>query len=160
MSWQNSFHGFSYQTTGNIVLQLGGLCEVLRCLLGRGLRHHCPVYNVSCIFYLFNKCLYFSYGVAGYSLDRPPMVIKKMYIHSTTKKYILSSYSDLQALSCACYKNINKTKNGEQKFTFLVRWQAHETLRDNSKVHLQQQAKNTCQMLNWVEIILPAHLLN
>ena len=27
-------------------------------LLWRGLRHHCPVYNVSCI--LFNKCLYFS----------------------------------------------------------------------------------------------------
>ena len=33
------------------------------CLLGRGLRHHCPMYNISCI---FNKCLYFSYYVAGY----------------------------------------------------------------------------------------------
>ena len=31
---------------------LGGLCEVPRCLLWRGLRHHCPVYNVSCILYL------------------------------------------------------------------------------------------------------------
>ena len=34
------------------------LCEVPRCLLWRGLRHHCPMYNVSCIF--FHKHLYFS----------------------------------------------------------------------------------------------------
>ena len=34
------------------------LCEVPRCLLWRNLRHHCPMYNVSCIF--FNKCLYYS----------------------------------------------------------------------------------------------------
>ena len=27
------------------------LCEVPRCLLWRGLRHHCPTYNVSCILY-------------------------------------------------------------------------------------------------------------
>ena len=32
-------------------------CEVPRCPLWRGLRHHCPRYSVSCIF--FNKCLYF-----------------------------------------------------------------------------------------------------
>ena len=32
--------------------QLGELCEVPRCLLWRGLRHHCPMYNVSCILYL------------------------------------------------------------------------------------------------------------
>ena len=37
---------------------LGELCEVPRCLLWRGLRRHCSIYNVSCIF--FNKCLYFS----------------------------------------------------------------------------------------------------
>ena len=30
---------------------------------------YCPMYNVSCIF--FNKCLYFSYYMAGYLLDRP-----------------------------------------------------------------------------------------
>ena len=36
---------------------LGELCEVPRYLLWRGLRSHCPVYNVSCI--LFNTCLYF-----------------------------------------------------------------------------------------------------
>ena len=35
-----------------------GNCEVPRCLLCRGLRRHCPMYNVSCIF--FNKHLYFS----------------------------------------------------------------------------------------------------
>ena len=39
--------------------QLGELWEVPRCLLWRGLRHHCLIHNVSCIF--FNKCLYFSY---------------------------------------------------------------------------------------------------
>ena len=32
--------------------RLGELCEVPRCLLWRGLRHHCPMYNVSCILYL------------------------------------------------------------------------------------------------------------
>ena len=39
--------------------RLGELCEVPRCLLWRGLRCHCPVYNVSWIF--FHKCHYFSY---------------------------------------------------------------------------------------------------
>ena len=34
-----------------------------------GPRHHCLIYNVSYIF--FNKCLYFSYYMAGYLLDRP-----------------------------------------------------------------------------------------
>ena len=29
--------------------QLGELCEVPRCLLWRGPRRHCPMYNVSCI---------------------------------------------------------------------------------------------------------------
>ena len=37
-------------------------------LLGRGLRRHCPMYKVSCIF--FNKCLYFSYYMARYLMDR------------------------------------------------------------------------------------------
>ena len=50
---------------------LGELREVPRCLLWRGLRHHCPMYNVSCIF--FNKCLYFSYCMSRYFLDRPRM---------------------------------------------------------------------------------------
>ena len=36
---------------------LGELCEVLRCLLWKGLRCHCPMYNVFCIF--FNKCQFF-----------------------------------------------------------------------------------------------------
>ena len=36
--------------------QLGELCEVPRCLLWRGLRHHCPMYSVSCI---FNNCVFF-----------------------------------------------------------------------------------------------------
>ena len=51
---------------------LGELCEVSRCLLWRVLRCHCPLYNVSCIF--FNKCLYFSYYMAKYLLDRPCML--------------------------------------------------------------------------------------
>ena len=33
------------------------VCEVMVWLLWRGLRGHCPRYNVSCIF--FNKCLFF-----------------------------------------------------------------------------------------------------
>ena len=51
--------------------QLGEQCEKrpCLCLLWRGLKCHCPMYNVSCIF--FNKCLYFLYHIAGYFLDRP-----------------------------------------------------------------------------------------
>ena len=48
---------------------VGKLCEVPRWLLWRGLRHHCPMSNVSCIF--CNKCLYVSYCTAGYFPDRP-----------------------------------------------------------------------------------------
>ena len=50
-----------YEIHENMTEQLmviGELCEVPRCLLRRGLRHHCPVYNVSCIF--FSNYLYFS----------------------------------------------------------------------------------------------------
>ena len=47
--------------------QLGELCEVSRWLLWKGLKCHCPMYEVSCIF--FNKCLYFSYYMAGYFQD-------------------------------------------------------------------------------------------
>ena len=36
---------------------LGELCEVPLCLLCGGLMHHCPMYNVSCIFY--NKHFFF-----------------------------------------------------------------------------------------------------
>ena len=54
---------------------LGELCEVPTCLLWGGLRHHCPTYNVSCIF--FNKCLYFSCYITGYLVDRP----HHMHIH-------------------------------------------------------------------------------
>ena len=43
------------------------LREVPRCLRWRGLRCHCPMYNVSRIF--FNICLYFSYYMAGYLLN-------------------------------------------------------------------------------------------
>ena len=43
-------------TMGQLMVTGRELCEVPRCLLWRGLRCHCPVYNVSCIF--FNNCLY------------------------------------------------------------------------------------------------------
>ena len=72
VSWQNSFHSFCCPEGGNMVPQLlmmlGEMCEVPRCLLWREMKQHCPMYNVSCIF--FNKCLYFSHGMAGYLLDR------------------------------------------------------------------------------------------
>ena len=60
--------------------RLGKLCEVPRCLLWRGLRHHCPMDNVSCIF--FNKCLYFSYYMAGHLLDRPHIWCRYMCIYT------------------------------------------------------------------------------
>ena len=43
---------------------LGELCEVPRYLLWRRLRLYCLMYNGSFIF--FNKCLYFSYYMAGH----------------------------------------------------------------------------------------------
>ena len=58
------------------------MCEVPRCLLRRGLRCHCLMYNVSCIF--FNKCVYFSYYAAGYFLDRPLMCIRMSAIVNFT----------------------------------------------------------------------------
>ena len=36
-------------------MMLGELCEVPRCLLWKGLRCHCPMYNVSCILYLLQQ---------------------------------------------------------------------------------------------------------
>ena len=42
----------SQENTTGSWWQLGEQCEVLRCLLWRWLRCHCPVYNVSCILYL------------------------------------------------------------------------------------------------------------
>ena len=45
------------------------LCEVPTFIFGSVLRHHFPMYNVSCIF--FNKCLYFSHYMSWYLLDRP-----------------------------------------------------------------------------------------
>ena len=73
-----------FQTIDNIwentmgqVLAMGELCEVPRCLFERGQRHHCPMYKVSCIF--FNKCLYFSYYMAGYLLNTPHIVIFSKY---------------------------------------------------------------------------------
>ena len=71
---------------------LGELCEVPRCLLWRGLRHHCPMYNVSCIF--FSKCLHFSYYMAGYLLDRPhilcyqEILVLNIHIHKTHPKLV------------------------------------------------------------------------
>ena len=54
-------------TMGQLMVT-GRLCEVPRCLLWRGLRRHCSIYSVSCIF--FSKCVYFSYYEVGYLLDR------------------------------------------------------------------------------------------
>ena len=49
--WWDSgkYHGAAYGNWEN--------CEVPKCLLWRGLRHHCPMYNVSCIF--FNVSIFY-----------------------------------------------------------------------------------------------------
>ena len=47
-------------TTRQLMVRMGELCEVPRCLIWRGLRHHCPMYSVSCILYLLQQMsLYF-----------------------------------------------------------------------------------------------------
>ena len=63
-------------------------CEAQRCLLWGGLQCHCPVYNVlvSCI---FNTCLYFSYCMAGYLLDR-----LYTYSHAILNSWIFMAMSN------------------------------------------------------------------
>ena len=63
---ESPLKGKRFQTTDEIqenmmeqLMAIGRLCEVPRCLLWRGLRHHGPISNVSCILYLL-PCLYFS----------------------------------------------------------------------------------------------------
>ena len=67
---------------------LGELCEVPRCLLLWELSCHCPMYNVSvsCIF--FNNCLYFSYYMARYFLDRSSI----SYVRWVTQYHIVLSF--------------------------------------------------------------------
>ena len=72
--------------------QLGELCEVLRCLLGRGLRHHCPMYDDSYILYLIQQMFLFfilhcwicsrqTLYVAGH--DKPcALVIRPNQVHA------------------------------------------------------------------------------
>ena len=57
---------------------LGELFEVPRCLLWRGERHHCPMHNVSCIF--FNKYLFF-YSTWLYTLWTD-LGIPELQVHS------------------------------------------------------------------------------
>ena len=63
----------------------------------------CPVFLVSCIF--FNKCLYFSYYMAGYLLDRPCTAsnspIKKQYM-------INNSLLHMFPLKCKFSVELNK----------------------------------------------------
>ena len=69
--WLGSWWRFQQRILQNIWTAektLGELCEVPRCLLWRGLRYYCPMYDISCIF--FNKCLHFSQYKAEYLLDR------------------------------------------------------------------------------------------
>ena len=61
-----------------------------RCLLWWALWHHCPMYNVSCI---FSKCLYFSCYMPGFLLDRPhiswmisPKLLTKETHHTLLRK--------------------------------------------------------------------------
>ena len=66
---------------------LGKLCEVPRCLLWRALKHHCSMYNVSCIF--FSKCFYFSYYMAGYLVDRPYIVVNSIVTTMHGARWVL-----------------------------------------------------------------------
>ena len=86
--------------------QLGELCEVPRCLLWRGLRLHCPVYSVSCIF--SNKCLFFlSHGwiFSGQtSMDHAEMNLlidaKMVNIHGQKMYYSEASWEEGASITC------------------------------------------------------------
>ena len=81
--------------------RFGELCEVPRCPLWRGLRHHCPMYNVSYIF--FNKCLYVWYCVAGCLLDRLCNCIKSL---CCTPKVNLEFYVNYISFTLEKYKGL------------------------------------------------------
>ena len=73
--------------------QLRELCEVPRCLLWRdwGVTVLCVLYPKCLMFlvsYIFNKCLYFSYYMAGCLLDRPCMFPGKI----VTPNFMLMLY--------------------------------------------------------------------
>ena len=61
----------------------------------RGLRHHCPVYNDSCVF--FNKCLYFSFYMTWYLLDRR-LHTHTHFLHYNCKTNVHSSTVSFQIL--------------------------------------------------------------
>ena len=65
--------------------QLEELHEVLRCLLWRRLRYHCPKYNFS---WIFNKCLFFI--VHGWILSGHILFVgeSKLVLTSKNKVYI------------------------------------------------------------------------
>ena len=61
---------------------LGELCEVPRCLLWRGLRHHCPMYNASCILYLLQYVSIFHINgwiPSGQTLNLSQKQIREQY---------------------------------------------------------------------------------
>ena len=93
--------------------RLGGLCEIPRCLLGGELRHHCPMNNVPCVF--FNKCLYLSYYLTEYLLDRPCIYsftgdfsLGKSQKSQGTKSGLWGGLSHLGDLMF-CQKTLNET---------------------------------------------------
>ena len=96
-------------TTRQLMVRLGELCEVPRCLLGRGLRRHCPMYNVSCFF--FNKCLYFSYYIAGCFLNRPCIYLyTHIYLYIYVHIWLMWTkllWTSLHNSLCGLYKNKN-----------------------------------------------------
>ena len=70
--------GKRFQSINEIQENTTGLMVIGRTVWGllcRGLRSHYPMYNVSCI--LFKNCLYCSYYVAGYLLDRSRTYVPK-----------------------------------------------------------------------------------
>ena len=72
--------------------QSGELGEVPICLLWRRLRHHCPMCNLSLVSHVFfNKCLYFSYCMAGYFLGRPCISRSEHNFKAGFSKILLSN---------------------------------------------------------------------
>lgn len=80
----------------------------------KGLRCHCPVCNVSCI--VFNKCLCFSYFMAGYFPDRP-----RIFLFHNSKSHLVddSKFSVFITSSCTCTEWLALASSAKETLTHM-----------------------------------------
>ena len=83
----------------------------------------CIMFLVSSIF--FNKCLYFSYYMAGYLLDRPCINVVAIKDHANKSKWELYSWTKPTKslwLRCGKHRGGKKNRNGNEEFKYVFEY--------------------------------------